>query len=100
MPTTLTMADGFVNRGDLSLATTFTDVTAKLDILNGELVNAEDGTIWATTDGIKSGSDVLLSAQLNNQGTLNVENLFIIRKRSASHTNSGTINVTPGRSST
>ena len=101
--TTLTMANGFTNRGTMDLVTTWKNVKTTLNIEDGPLINAPEGTLLVGhTDDVltdpftRISSDVHLLAQLNNQGTLNIENTLTVDKRSAAHINSGTINVREG----
>ncbi|HYT94074.1 MAG TPA: hypothetical protein VEL76_35490, partial [Gemmataceae bacterium] len=95
----LTFADGFTNRGAIELTESagrgFSDT---LRVSAGTLTNAATGTISSLPG---SGGGVrTLAAQLDNQGTLTVEQALTIDKVSAAHTNSGTISVASGQTLT
>ncbi|GEM_PF-3901780 len=89
--TTLTIANGFVNKGVIEIRHGFSYRNAILNVTNGTLVNAAGATIQSL-EGDGSGT-VYLNAQLDNQGTLSASIPLEINKASAAHSNSGTINV-------
>ena len=64
-----------------------------LNVPNGTLTNSPTGTIHTIAGG--SYSNYIL-AQLDNQGTINIDKALIIDKASANHTNSGNITLGDG----
>jgi RTX calcium-binding nonapeptide repeat (4 copies) len=90
----LTVANGFTNNGAIELTNSAAGQDAILTVSTGTLTNAQNRTI-DILPGVGGGSGTL-NAQLDNQGTLNVNAPLTINKASATHTNSGTINVTGG----
>ncbi|HYC50739.1 MAG TPA: hypothetical protein VEB19_06510 [Gemmatimonadaceae bacterium] len=84
----LTIANGFFNHGLIELTST-NGHAASLTVTNGTLTNSNDGTIQTTSSGTRT-----LAAQLNNQGILNVDALLTINRASATHVNSGSIDLT------
>ncbi len=90
----VTAATGFFNAGTVELtAVNATGTTAQLTVTNGALVNAPGGliSILPGTGGART-----LTAQLDNQGTLSVDQPLTLGQASASHTNSGTVALTGG----
>ena len=91
---TLTVAGGFTNNGAVELtALNGSGNTATLNVTSGTLTSAAAGTIQslAGTGGTRN-----LNAQINNQGLLTIAQGLTINQASASHNNSGTINVNGG----
>jgi hypothetical protein len=90
-----TVANGFTNHGliDLNHGAGFTRST-RLVIANGTLINSSSGEI-RTSPGIAGGGRTL-TAQVDNQGVINVDYGCLINAASANHVNSGTINVSFG----
>ena len=68
-------------------------IQATLNVTSGALVNDTGGRIEAN---VGAGGARTLNAQLDNQSTLAVNQTLTLSKTSASHTNSGTIDVTGG----
>ncbi len=93
-PTTLTVANGFINNGLIEL-TSFNgaEQPATLIVTSGTLTNAATRTIDIL---VGTGGARTLNAQLDNQGTINVGTNLTINAPGADHLNSGTINVTGG----
>ncbi|MCK6486530.1 MAG: thrombospondin type 3 repeat-containing protein, partial [Phycisphaerae bacterium] len=91
---TLTVSAGFTNSGTIELIHTGTSGhTATLNVTTGTLTNT--GIIRALPSASASSQRVL-NAQLDNQGTLEVNQATSVNKSSAQHASSGTINVTGG----
>lgn len=88
----LHVANGFVNRGTITLTTILEPVRhARLEVANGTLVNDSTGLIEALA-GV--GGTRVLTGELDNQGTIRVEApLTLTRSSEAHHLNSGTIEV-------
>ncbi len=90
----LTVATGFTNHGTIELTKVGDNIGAAfLTVTTGALINAPDGTISTV---VGSGGGRVLEAQLDNQGTVTLAQLFEINRTSADHLNSGTINVAGG----
>jgi hypothetical protein len=83
---TLTTTNGFVNAGTLEL-TSSSGHAAALSVATGTLVN--EGVIRSLTSGTRT-----LTAQLENNGTLEVDALLTMDKADADHVNNGTIDLT------
>ena len=90
-PSDLTLASGFTNQGVIELVggNNYSDV---LTVSSGTLVNGAGGTIHSVPG---TGSDTL-AAELDNEGTLQVDCALTIAMDSAQDSNSGTINVSGG----
>jgi hypothetical protein len=88
---TLTVANGFTNNGLIELTSADLGYTATLAVTTGVLVNAPGATIHSAL-GVGGGRT--LATNLDNQGTLDVDAGLTLGKASASHTNSGTIDLT------
>jgi fibronectin-binding autotransporter adhesin len=91
---TLVVANGFTNNGLIEL----TNINAggqpaNLTVNNGTLVNASGATITSLASG---GGTRTVSAQLDNQGTLSLDQGLTLGRTSAAHQNSGTITLTGG----
>jgi fibronectin-binding autotransporter adhesin len=87
----LTVQNGFTNLGTIELdAVNGSGTTAQLTVTTGTLVNAVGAVITALPG---AGSTRHLSAQLDNQGSIVVNQPLTINKASAAHLNSGTIDV-------
>jgi hypothetical protein len=65
-----------------------------LDISNGTLINAQQGTIEFL--GVSNQYSSRLAAPLDNQGIITIDKNLIIDNASTAHTNSGTITVRNG----
>jgi RHS repeat-associated protein len=88
--TLVTVASGFSNQGVIEL-TSSGGFSSQLTVSSGTLTNAPGASIRVLTTGTRT-----LTAQLDNQGTLDLQNALTINKSSADHSNSGTINITGG----
>ncbi len=88
-----TFATGFTNNGTLVLVCTGSTFTSTLAVTSGALVNAA-GRLIDVQAG--TGGGRTLTAALDNQGTATVGTTLSLNKSAATHTNSGTINVTGG----
>ena len=88
---TLTVQDGFTNLGTIELdAINGAGTTSQLNVTNGTLVNAPAAVIAALAG---TGSTRHLNAQLDNQGSLVVSQTLTLSKTSATHLNSGIIDI-------
>ena len=89
----LTVATGFTNNGTIELTSADSFKNATLVVSSGTLVNASGAAIQSLvgTDGFRT-----LTAELDNQGTLTVNQPLTINKVSASHTNSNAVNLSGG----
>ena len=85
----LTVANGFTNDGVIELASV-SGFSSSLTVTAGTLTNSATGVINILTGG---GSRTL-TAQLDNQGALNLSQALTISKTDAAHVNSGTIDLT------
>jgi hypothetical protein len=88
----LVMADGFTNNGLIDLVATQFQTGVVITCTDGPLVNSPTGTIFAHS---ATGGQIIY-AELDNQGTIDIEYPIYLDSASANHTNSGTINVTGG----
>jgi hypothetical protein len=86
----LTVANGLTNNGVIQLIDIAGNSTVVLNVTNGTLTNAP-GALLETLPG--SGGFPTLNAQLDNQGTLNLNQRLNINRTGAAHTNSGVITV-------
>jgi len=86
----MTVANGFTNNGAVVLTDTTSSYGAALNVTNGTLTNAASGTI---TTALGTGGTRSLNAQLDNRGTLTLDQPLTLNKASAAHLNSGTITV-------
>jgi hypothetical protein len=90
----LTVANGFTNNGTIDLTNNGgnTTLTSTLIVASGTLVNASGRSINSLA-GSFGGPARTLTAQLDNQGTVNVAHPLTINGPSADHSNSGTLDV-------
>jgi hypothetical protein len=89
----LQVANGFTNDGLIEL-TGNSGYISSLGVTNGTLVNASDGTIHTLAG---NGGSRTLNAQLDNEGTINVDAPLDVNFASNyADVNNGTINVTGG----
>ncbi len=86
---TTTISSSFTNAGTIDLVSENSSYTTILAMPSGTLVNASTGTIRALPGG--GGGARQLNAQLDNQGTLLVNNPLTINRSGAAHVNSGSI---------
>ncbi|MCX5676599.1 MAG: Ig-like domain-containing protein, partial [Planctomycetota bacterium] len=94
---TLTVVSGFVNAGRIWLTNTYYaanwyNTTVKFVVTDGTLVNDTGGVI--DIDSPYLHNPLVLTASLDNRGTVNVKKSLALNKSGAVYTNSGTINVT------
>ena len=87
----LTAANGFTNAGSITMDAQNSGFTVNLIVTSGTLTNTGAINVNAGTGGSRS-----IAAQLNNQGTINLNYGITIEKASAQHTNTGTINISGG----
>jgi hypothetical protein len=93
---TLTMVNGFTNQGLIELSNQFNQpYGAQLTVSSGTLLNSTTGTI-AAIGGQTPGGGRTLAAQLDNQGTVLVDEPLTINRAGSDHVNSGTITVGSG----
>jgi hypothetical protein len=91
---TLTVANGFANEGTIRLSSETTGYTSALAVTSGTLTNTGGGTIVSE---FGAGGARTIAAQLDNQGTIDIEQTLTLNKASALHTNTGVITLTsPG----
>lgn len=86
----LTVTNGFVNNGAIELNCTSGGWTSTLGVTNGTLTNASAGQIAIQTG---AGGGRNLNAQLDNQGTLTIDQPLTLSRTSSSHSNTGTVTV-------
>jgi len=85
-----TVASGFTNNGTIILTDSTSSYGATLHVTSGTLTNGVGAIIDVRVGA--SGTRTL-DAQLDNQGTVNVNRGLSITKSAAAHSNSGTINI-------
>jgi hypothetical protein len=85
----LTVANGFTNDGTIEL-TSVSGFSASLTVTAGTLTNGPGGLIRSLT----GGGNRTLTAQLDNQGTLEVDQALSLTRADAAHTNTGLIDLT------
>jgi hypothetical protein len=88
---TLTVANGFTNEGNIELTSVASTYTAVLAVSAGTLVNAPGGTI-ATLPG--TGGARTIVAQVDNQGVLSIQQPTVWTAASIANQNNGTLDVT------
>src|SRR5690242_4418497 len=89
----LNVASGFTNSGVIELTSVVNGQNAALNVSGGSLVNGVGGQInvLAGTGGPRG-----LGAQLDNRGTVTIEQTLTLSVTSAQHLNSGTITLSGG----
>jgi len=90
-PTVATFATGFDNYGTIEIVHGYSSRDATLNVTSGTLVNKTGANI--TTLAGSGPGPVYLGAELNNQGTVTINQPLDINKTSAHHLNSGVIDV-------
>src|SRR6267378_84553 len=90
---TVTVANGFTSNGTIELTSTNASFGATLAVTAGTLVNAAGQAINVLAG---SGGARTLTALLDNQGTLSVQQALTINKSSSQHQNSGLVDVSGG----
>jgi uncharacterized repeat protein (TIGR01451 family) len=93
--TTVTAAAGFTNAGRIRLESQDQGWSSNLTLTAGTLTNT--GTIDINAG---SGGTRILTANLDNQGVLNVNSDCTLTKSGGAHTNSGTLAVASGKTFT
>jgi len=96
---TLTITNGFTNHGLIYFTNPGSPGTTArgfIDITNGTLINAPDGTIQSTSIRLYPTYGNSILAPLDNQGTVTISQGFVLNKASATHTNSGTFEINTG----
>jgi hypothetical protein len=88
-----TIANGFTNNGLIELTTNDAGFTVSLTVTTGTLTNAAGGTIRSE---VGQGGARTLAVQLNNIGTLELNQPLTLAKADAAHTNSGSIDMSLG----
>ena len=93
----LTVANGFINNGQIRLTDSASASGAGLDVTNGTLTNSGGAAILAELGG---GGSRQLNAALDNQGALTVSvdstRSLSVTKANAAHLNTGTITIASG----
>jgi hypothetical protein len=89
-PSNLTVANGFTNDGVIELTSAVSGQASSLTVTNGTLTNGPGGVI-AAQPGV--GGARTLTAQLDNQGSLDVDQTLTINRADADHVNSGLIDL-------
>jgi hypothetical protein len=84
----LTVANGFTNNGLIELVSADGGYSSALTVTSGTLTNAAGATIHSI---VGAGGSRTLSAQLDNAGTLDIDQPLTLTKASANHVNSGAI---------
>ncbi|MGH7679363.1 MAG: beta strand repeat-containing protein, partial [Gemmatimonadaceae bacterium] len=84
----LTVAQGFFNHGLIELTSITGGFSAQLAVTANSLTNSADGTILSMPG---AGGTRTLLAQLENAGTLDIDQPLTINRASAQHQSSGTI---------
>ncbi|MBX3133716.1 MAG: hypothetical protein KF689_10065 [Gemmatimonadaceae bacterium] len=88
---TFTIANGFTNEGLILLDAQNLGYTPTLAVTNGTLVNASGGTIRAATG---SGGSRVLRAELDNSGTLDIQQALTLDRAASQHINRSAIALT------
>jgi hypothetical protein len=88
---TLTAATGFTNNGNIALENVAGAAgSSNLTVTSGILLNAATGVLNSNTG---TGGGRTITAQLDNQGTLNVRTATTLVKGGAAHSNSGAVHL-------
>jgi hypothetical protein len=88
--TTLTVASGFTNLGQILLGNSVAGAPARLEVTGGTLINGPGGSITALV-GAGAPSSHFLSAQLDNQGSVGAAAPLLV---TGNVSNTGTIDLT------
>ena len=89
----VTAAGGFTNRGRIVLESVGNVQSANLFVNGGTLVNAETGDIEVRAG---SGGSRLVRARIDNRGVMELGAATVMDKGGVDHLNSGTINISGG----
>ena len=93
---TLTVANGFENHGTIELTNqNSTSWAATLNVTAGALTNMASGTIRTF---VGAGGNRTLGLELDNRGTLDIEQTVSLNKTAGKHRFAGTINLAAGAS--
>ena len=87
--TRLILMNGFTNHGLIDYVTTNYYGSCDIQIKNGTLINAPDGMIKST--GIPLAYVNRITAPLDNQGAISIDQTFNLGSANATHTNSGSM---------
>lgn len=88
--TSLTVANGFTNLGQILLGNSVAGAPARLEVTTGTLVNGPSGSITSLV-GAGAPASHYLTAQLDNQGNVGAAAPLLVDATGASHVNSGAI---------
>src|SRR5205085_2352955 len=91
----LNVSNSFTNNGQIELTSETINLGATMNVTTGTLTNAAAGTITSLVGGGGGGLRTI-GAQLDNQGTINIEMDLSLSKPSADHSNAGSINLNSG----
>ena len=89
----VTAVGGFTNRGRIVLESVGNVQSANLFVNGGTLVNAETGDIEVRAG---SGGSRLVRARIDNRGVMELGAATVMDKGGVDHLNSGTINISGG----
>jgi hypothetical protein len=89
----LTIANGFTNHGIIELTSNDSQKASRLKISNGTFVN-DTGALISSLNS--AGGDHILDANINNHGTISIDQTLFIFIDSSPTSNSGTINLNGG----
>ena len=87
---TLTAATGFTNSGDITLESTLNPWSSRLNVTSGTLTNTATGVINVNTG---AGGDRTISADLLNNGVVNLNVGTAFSRSGGVYTNNGLINI-------
>jgi hypothetical protein len=88
----INFSGGFTNNGTIEMVNTYSTANTRLNSPGTIITNSATGTIHATGT---TGS-CYITAQLDNQGTIDIDHYLQLNDASVQHTNSGTISLTDG----
>jgi hypothetical protein len=91
---TLTVANGFTNNGKIELTSAVDAKQANLNVNSGSLINCPGGQINVLAG---TGGGRALGAELDNRGTVTIDQGLTLNGSSAHHLNSGTITLSGGQ---
>jgi hypothetical protein len=92
---TLTAAGSFTNAGTITLQANY-GYPSDLTVTSGTLTNAASGVINVNPDG--GGGSRTITADLVNNGTINVKTATALSTANGTYTNAGTLNIASGAS--
>jgi hypothetical protein len=85
-------ASGFTNNGFIELVASYSSAACQIASPNGPVINSPTGTIAVNS----TNGPAYITAELDNQGTVEINFGCYMNMASAQHTNSGTINLAGG----